>query len=300
MVNSVGSGFPSTQLQFGHVFCDIDDKTLWKYTGGPPTLSSSWLLIGGSVATQPDTTLWGIAQAGAMWFNSSFREYYGWDGVQIVPLALGQAINNYNYRRTFTLQDDFLGGSQATGFIGVLGWNGAGTLTVQAGLRQRPGIFRVDTGAVSGTQARLNGIASTIFNAREIGKILWVIRPNNIDANTTIRIGAGNAVSANPPNNGIYFEKLDADTNWFCVSRAATIETRTPTNVPITVTFTDFQYKLIGTGVEFYINNVLVSTHDLTTVPSVFIGPFMFIINSAAAAKTLDVDYFEMASTVTR
>lgn len=300
MTNSVGSGFPSTQLQFGHVFCDIDDKTLWKYIGGPPTLSSSWILIGGSVATQPDTTLWGIAQAGAMWFNSSFSEYYGWDGVQIVPLALGQAINNYNFRRTFTLQEDFLGGSQSTGFIGVLGWNGAGTLTVQAGLRERPGIFRIDTGAVSGTQARLNLISSTNFNRGVSHAVTWVVRPNNIDANTTIRVGVANGVSANPPNDGMYFEKLDADTTWFCVVRVASSgPARIDTGIPVAVTFNDMKYTYDGSVVRFYINNNLVASETIA-LPNSLVCPFMFIINSAAAAKTMDVDYFEMASAVTR
>lgn len=300
MTNSVGKGFPSTQLQFGHVFCDIDDNTLWKYIGGPPTLASSWVLIGGSVVEQPETSLWGIAQIGAMWFNSSFREYYGWDGVQIVPIALGQGMNLYNPRRTFTLQEDFLGGSQTTGFIGTLGWNGAGTLTVQSSPRDRPGIFRIDTSAVSGTVARLNAISSAAFDCRETHTILWVARPNNTDGNTTIRIGAANGVAANPPDNGIYFEKLDADTTWFAVSRAATVETRTNTNIPVAVSFGDFRYKRTSLGIEFSINNVVVVTHGLTTAPAGLISPYVFVINSAAAAKTLDVDYFEMASTVTR
>lgn len=31
MANSVGKGFPTTNLQVGHIFCDIDDLTLWQY-----------------------------------------------------------------------------------------------------------------------------------------------------------------------------------------------------------------------------------------------------------------------------
>lgn len=36
MADSVGSGFPTTGIQVGHIFCDLDERSLWKYIGGIP------------------------------------------------------------------------------------------------------------------------------------------------------------------------------------------------------------------------------------------------------------------------
>jgi len=300
MANSVGKGFPTTNLQVGHVFCDVDDATLWQFLGGIPTSVASWILIGGCVNEQPDTSQWGLAQAGAVWFHTAYREYYGWNGSTITPLAIGQGINAYNFRRRVVYQDDFIGGSQTAGFIGAIGFNGTGTLTVRSGEAERPGIFRIDTGAVSGTAARLILLQTSFaFSAIEDHSLLWVARPNNIDGNTSLRFGCGNSGVGNPPGDGFYFEKLDGDTTWFTVTRASSVETRVNTNIPITISFADFLYRRTATKVEFYINGTLVNTHTttLTTVP---VTPLAFVINSAAAAKTADIDYFEFVSSVTR
>lgn len=45
-----------------------------------------------------------------------------------------------------------------------------------------------------------------------------------------------------------------------------------------------------------YLNNAAVATHS-TNIPAVAGGPGVMIVNSAAAAKTMIVDYFEMAIT---
>jgi hypothetical protein len=300
MADSIGKGFPRNNLQIGHTFCDIDDGTLWKYIGGPTNLVSSWVLIGGQLSEQPDTTLWGANQAGATWFYVPERTYYGWDGSQLVSMAFGTGMTLYNYKITFSSQDDFLTGSQSSGSIGSLSWLSAGTITVQGSNGSYIGRYQLDTGAVSGTMARITFASSANFASTKIHNMLWSVQFGSIDANTTIRIGAVNGISANPPDFGIFFEKLDADTTLFCVARTSAVETRVNSGHTLIANNTVIlSYKRFLDRVEYYINGQLVATIT-TNVPSALISPIASIINSAAAAKTIIVDYFEMTSEVTR
>ena len=66
MADSVGAGFPSTGIQKGHLFHDLDNSTLWVFLGGTsPQSVANWKLLDGVVTAQPDTSLWGLSQAGA-------------------------------------------------------------------------------------------------------------------------------------------------------------------------------------------------------------------------------------------
>jgi hypothetical protein len=201
--------------------------------------------------------------------------------------------SGYRYRTRVFLQDDFLTGAASSGSIGVLGWGSSGTVTTQAGVADLPGLYRFDTGAVSATNARLNFATSSAFVASELHRITWITRLNTNDANTTVRYGAGNSVALSPPANGIYFEKLDGDTNWFCVTRAAAAETRTNSGIAVDTGFHTFYYERYAASVRFWIDGVLVAENVLT-LPTGAVSPFAFIINSAAAAKTFDVDYFQL------
>lgn len=302
MADSIGKGFPTTNLQIGHIFCDIDDLTLWKYIGGPTSVVTSWVLIGGQVNVQPDTSLWGANQAGATWFYTPEQTYYGWNGSALVSIALGSGMNLYNFKTTYSMQDDFLTGSTSSGSIGTLSWSSAGTITVRPPTGSEQGRYRLDTGAVSGTQARINFTSSANFPAIVPYDITWIIRFESIDANTTFRIGVANSVAADPPDNGIYFEKLDADTNLFCVVRAATSQSRVDSGYQLTATVAVLKFRKLSDRVLFYINEQLVATILSSTIaaPVGLLSPYTFIINSAAAAKTITVDYFEMTSEVTR
>lgn len=297
MANSTGKGFPSTNLQVGHLFADIDDNTLWRFIGGDPRLVTSWVLINGNVNTQPDTSQWGLNQAGALWFYQPERTYYGWNGTERVPIAFSGSPGLYNYQIMFTLQDEFITGLVSANKIGGLGWVTAGTVSIQSSEANAPGIYRFSTGGVSGTIARLSTHQSSAFNPLKKHRILWVVRVNTVDTDTAVRLGSGSSVAGNPPNNGIYFEKLAADTNWFCVLRSGVSNIfRVDSGVAVTNRFTEFMYESDPTAqtLKFYINGVLVVDQVQTTPPAAFIAPYGFIINSAAADKSFDVDYFHM------
>lgn len=222
----------------------------------------------------------------APWFS------YGSDAIiQQSPL--------YPFRSSIFLQDEFLSGLNTNGTIGSLGFGASGgTTTLLAGETNRYGIVRRDTSAVINTIANmtLNSASSSAVNFAVPGSMVWLSRLNTNDANTTVRIGAVNLISANPPANGIYFEKLDADTNWFCVTRSGGVQTRTDSGVAIDTNFNNFTMTRNSSGALFSLNNTTVCTHT-TNITATFLNPAVVITNSAAAAKTIDIDYFQIILT---
>lgn len=211
---------------------------------------------------------------------------------------ISNAPNNglYNYYNTFALQEDFITASTGSGQIGVLGMGSAGgTSLYLPSIANHPGLFRRDTSAASGTIATLILFPadSQAIDAASTHEILWILRLNTNDSNTTVRIGAANSPSANPPNNGIYLEKLDGDTNWFCVSRVGAVQTRTDSGVAVSTNFMNVMYRQVSGSAVFFINNASICSHS-TTMPTGQINPFTQIVNSSAASKTLDHDYFHV------
>lgn len=201
----------------------------------------------------------------------------------------------YPFRNTIELQEEFISAGLASTVIGTHGWfTSGGTNTAVNGEANAPGIIRRDTSAVSGTVASLlfsgnqNQIVST-----HVGNYIWRARLNTNDANTTLRIGLGNGYTTSPVGAGFYFEKADADTNWFAVCRAAGSETRVDTGVAVSTNFAIFTLQKLTASVSFSINGstpVSVSTN----CPVTPVQPASQIVNSAAAAKTVDYDYFQM------
>lgn len=55
MADSSGAGFPTTNIQRGHLFFDQDDRAMYMYIDGPPILPSSWKLLSGVFESNPDT-----------------------------------------------------------------------------------------------------------------------------------------------------------------------------------------------------------------------------------------------------
>lgn len=204
----------------------------------------------------------------------------------------------YPFQSSVYVSDDFISGLNTNGTTGALGWiiNG-GTTTNLASVAGRPGLLQKNTSGAFPTIAQLvTSGTSSVLDAASNHSILFVARLNTNDANTTIRIGAANAFSANPPADGIFLEKLDADTNWFCVTRSGGVQTRTDSGTAITTNFTNFSYTRNSSGVLFTIGNTLVCTNT-TNITTAQIAPGLHIVNSAAASKTVDIDYFRLIIT---
>lgn len=200
----------------------------------------------------------------------------------------------YPYKSSIFLQDDFVSGNNTNGTIGVLGWiQNGGTTTLIASSANRPGIIRKNTTAAINTLAQLsmNSNSSTIDPALP-HTVIWVVKNNQNDADVTTRIGEANSPITEPPTHGIYFEKLGADTNYFCVTRAGGVETRTDTGIAFNTNFNTSFINRNSSGVMFYLNDALVCTHT-TNIPTTFVNPFIYITNLAAVDKSMDADYFE-------
>ena len=201
----------------------------------------------------------------------------------------------YPYQSTIEMQDDFIFGTSSSGNIGELGWNAAGTLSANVPVAGRPGVLRLDTSAISGTTARINAFGNSQYTPSMNLSTTFIFRLNTNDANTTVRHGSAD-IWAGAIARGVYFEKLDADTNWFCITRNAAVETRINSGIAINTSFNTYSIKANSTSVSFIINNALVCTNT-TNIPTTEIGPGLQITNSAAASKTIDVDYFQILLT---
>lgn len=207
----------------------------------------------------------------------------------------------YPYQSSVFLQDEFATGSgTASGSVGSLGWaliGGTGVAIVSEA--NRPGLIRRETSAVSGTTAtiRISTATDVLFDPALPAINTFIARLNTNDANTTVRIGQMNASTANPPTNGIYIEKLDGDTNWFCITRSGGVETRVDSSVAVSTSFAVHSYTRNSSGVQFKINNVNVCSLMTTNITTTLLTPAVQITNSAAANKTIDVDYFQLIVT---
>jgi hypothetical protein len=216
----------------------------------------------------------------------------------LTPAANPPISSLYDYRTSVELQEEFSTGSNGSGTIGALGWGfTGGTPGVNpAGEANHPGVFRMDTSATISTLAQvvLSKLASQ-YDPAQLRTLFFIMRLNTNDANTTLRVGEMANFASNPTTNGIYVEKLDGDTNWFCVTRAASAQTRVDSAVAVSTSFVKLEFSRTTSGVQFRIDGVPVCGVMTTNLPSsVFQSPGFHIINSAAAAKTVDVDYFQM------
>lgn len=202
----------------------------------------------------------------------------------------------YDYRNSISLQDDFHTGTTAAGTIGTLGWTVAnGTSSMTGGVAGRFGLLTRTTSTTINTVA-YSFLTSAISNALDPSlthRLVFIHRLNQVDANTVLWTGAGNGPSLAVPDDGIYFEKRAADTNWFCVTRSAAAQTRTDSGVAVTTNFITMSYERTVGQVRFFLNTALVCTHT-ANITTVFLNPAWVITNTAAADKTVATDYFEM------
>lgn len=200
-------------------------------------------------------------------------------------------------------QEDFLTGTDEGGEFGIGGWQflAGSTVAYRDGEASHPGIVRVSTGAVSGTTSAFYTRTTTgntePFNANDIFDITFIVRLNTNDANTLVRVGLTSSISASPPTNGIYLEKLDADTNWFLVTRTGGVQTRTDSGVAVGTGWLKVRIRRKDASTVAFTLNDGAEQEQSTNLPTTAIKPYVHIINSAAADKTIDVDYFELLIT---
>ena len=297
MPDSVGAGGFPRNINIGHEHLDLSSGFTYQYQGGVPTDVLNWKIINGVSATDPSTSGWGIKQLGAMWFNSTIRQWRGWNGIQITSM-LSEYERDTLYRSGIFLEDDFVSGTATNGQIGALGWGSSnGTVATLPSTSSNIGIVQKSTGAVANTVSSIqllllnNAVISASFNHT----ITFIVRPTTVDTDIEMRIGMFSAVTSNPPLNGIYFEKLSGDTTWFGATIRNGVSSRINTGIPITTNFATFSYNYNPTrdSVIFSYNNEAVGEH-FTDIPSLPLDPSIHVINLVGAEKIFQLDYFQL------
>lgn len=239
---------------------------------------------------------------GTIWINTSTGNTF-----MLTNATAGAAVwskLNYNPSTDVSLSDDFLGGTNATGDLGQLGWTQTNaTVAAVNGVASHPGIFNISQAAVI-ARLRLGGNSSDTgvsINPSNDYDMTWIVRPNGGSvANTIKRLGMMNNASSNPPTDGIYFEysTTAGDTTWQCVTRSGGVQTRTNSTIGVASgTWANLRMRRNGTNVEFFVNGTLRCTNS-TNVPTAILIPTLQQQDTAATAgNDLDLDLFSLSIT---
>lgn len=196
---------------------------------------------------------------------------------------------NYALDSTDTL---YMGGNHPL----ILTATGAGTLSVASSERLilatgavLNNITHIATGHVATTQLAVV-LASNLIS-------FWLtIDPRQSDANTQHRVGFADG-TGDPATNGIYIEKLAADTNWFLVTRSAGVQTRTDTTIPSTAN-TKISMVVVKNGttdVKLYSPGTATAKATNTTnipIDATALAAIFQVKTTAAVAKNMDVYHF--------
>lgn len=225
----------------------------------------------------------------------------GWSDGALTPAAGPQPYDRCDSKTAVCLKDEFWGGVDVTGSIGEIGWNlNGGSISACAGIVGDPGCYALSTTTSSGNVASIYTQGSANVFAPGSWDITWRVQLGQVDANTTVHIGMQDSVTTVTPTNGSYFQRLDADTNLFCVTRAAGVETRTDSGIAATTnTITLRQIRYESALVEFYINGALVCSHT-NNIHSANTNAVLAIKTSTTAAKVVNVRLFSLRASVSR
>lgn len=210
----------------------------------------------------------------------------------------------FNYRTEVVEQDEFFSGNNTAGSIGKLGWSfTGGTAALQTSAANHPGVMRRSTSASSGTLASFyQYVGVTAQWAATDYDLVWVVKLVQVDANTSARWGAFSSFLSNPPADGAFFERLDADTNFFCVSRLGADQTGTHIDSGVVADTGWHRYAIHrrSTSITFEIDGVPVCGVMTTNISTAVMQGATQIVNSTAADKSIDHDYYEIKLKVTR
>jgi hypothetical protein len=193
---------------------------------------------------------------------------------------------------TSVIEDDFLGGTTTSGTAGGLGWTlvGGSLAKVNAEVG-RPGIVQLSTGATSGTLTALY-LDGTLTGSELIDLTFWV-KLISVDSSTKVRVGLSSDPTVDAPAHAVYLERLGTDTNWWGAPRVANLTgPRVDTGVAFAAGWARVRIRQsqklhflcsINGSAEIDLNQYLPGDTE-------FIKPMVQITNSAAAAKTINVD----------
>lgn len=198
------------------------------------------------------------------------------------------------------LRDEFLTGLQnTTGRLGELGWVYSNFTAMQAlsAVAGHPGIIVATSSASIGQVNHMSWRKTTggfEFFPNEVDELYWVFRQAATGNDADQRIGLHRDASGTS-SDGLYLEKLAADTNWQFVGRASGSQNRQDTGIAANTTNwmkvrlrretdTDWRCSING-GSEVAVT---------ANIPTNSLGPFLQLVPTTANARALHVDFFSL------
>lgn len=174
-----------------------------------------------------------------------------------------------------------------------------------------PGVFYCPTTTTAGNIAVMtphtnNTTGAAVIPYHSTFDVAFVLRYPDLDSSAITRFGLGvNATS--PPTNGIYLEKLGADTNWFIVVRSASANvTRVDTGITATQGWiagricrsdsTTIKYFL-GSTLGGFADSCSAGTSITGTAPIYPLTPFAEVETSTTATRGLLLDLVQIKIT---
>jgi len=229
------------------------------------------------------------------------------DGETIVANDINElqvALENGNWvaaptATTSYLSDEFVG----NGGVGSLQWqtNGGTTGASSTAVAGHPGILTRGSGATANTLCA--HVLSSGFDAADLFDLTFIFQmpTGSAGADVQFRAGAGtNALGANPPGDGVFIEKLAADTEWFFVTRNSSTSTRTTAGVTVTAQqWLNVRMRRIGaTSIGFTLNagTEVVMTTNLPVVGKI-LQPFFTILGTTTTGRFANIDLFALTIT---
>lgn len=204
------------------------------------------------------------------------------------------------------LWDDFICGSSETGEIGMLGWNFTNGSIIASGVGPSDAGRVGVVGRRSGTTAAQVCSLYTGVNVsaghmlfQDVDKITWVFAPVSATADFDLRFGLLADASDATPNDGIYLERLAADTSYFGVCRAGNSQTRTSALKSVVAgEWTKIEISRLSSGsVGFSIDgaaDVVLTTNVPSATASLIIC--MQIVPTTTTARDVRLDFMGFRS----
>lgn len=229
---------------------------------------------------------------------------------EIEPGAGGWYLDDYG-RHTFrqdpasviTLTEDFFGQHGWT----VLG----GTVAAIPSEAAHGGIMRITTGTVDETLAGISLPNAGVLPAEGFWATFIFRFNSTLDTSVVYRVGLADAPGDDPPANGLYIEKAEADTKWWAVCRASGSETRAAlpkrdigTNSWVDADTASGSWMRVqilrrasSTPSIAFVQNDLINAQGeamFSNIPNAVLYPFFMVKNKTTTSKTLDADLFQL------
>lgn len=197
-------------------------------------------------------------------------------------------------------KDDFVWMSSENGEAGELTWGFTnGSFNAVAPQANHPGVAERRS---SNTTNQVSSMFSNVIGSNpsirfdQMDTLYWIIQPQQTNADFNIRFGLFSNVTTNTPTDGVYFERLAADTSWFGVSRASSVETRTAALATFDTNWIKLRIRRIDASTVGFAVNGGAETTLTTDIPAgatdLVIG--LHIMPTAGVTRFVYLDFFSL------